>query len=331
MLRASRACSLTLIIFVSSLAAAQNDSIEQMKKCVAFLFGEVHVKGSDGNLAKGNSGKPLLLDMPLGTAFFVWYPDKRGGDTYGFSYLITAKHVLKDADDTYLKEVRVRLNLKTPQNDLDFGAVPLAVTDSAGNLLWFTDNDDPRNDVAVLPLLPDVGKVDSKAVPIELFADDGLLKKQNVSEGDALYLFGLMPQYYGEKKNYPVIRKGSLALLTDELIQTGPDTKQHVFLAELASWPGNSGAPVFLDLGGFRNNGITAGVNFHLLGLMLGYFSNVRQAELIDTRTVAGGDLSNIGISYILPASTILKVLGSQPLQRLRDADVGLRIKQQKP
>lgn len=79
---------------------------------------------------------------------------------------------------------------------------------------------------------------------------------------------------------------------------------------------------MFLNLGGLRNNGIMVGSNFNLLGLMLGYFSNVRQAELINTRTVAGGDPSNIGISFILPASTIRKVLDSAALQRLRDADI---------
>ncbi len=179
-----------------------------------------------------------------------------------------------------------------------------------------------------MPLQPDFNKLDIKLIPVELFADDELLHKQNVTEGDSLYLFGLMPQYYGDRKNYPVVRKGSLALLTDELIQTGPNTKQHTYLAEMGSWPGNSGAPVFLNLGGFRNNGIIGGSNFHLIGLMLGYFSNMRQAEIVDTRAVVGGDPSNIGISFILPASTIRKVLDSPALQQLRDADIKLHAKQ---
>jgi hypothetical protein len=62
-----------------------------------------------------------------------------------------------------------------------------------------------------------------------MFSDTDFLKKQNVQEGDSVYLFRLMPQYYGEKKNYPVVRRGTLALLTDEAIQTGPDTRQHAY------------------------------------------------------------------------------------------------------
>jgi hypothetical protein len=119
-----------------------------------------------------------------------------------------------------------------------------------------------------------------------------------------------------------VVRRGTLALLTDETIQTGPDTRQHAYLAELASWPGNSGAPVFLNLAGIRNGSIIGGTDFHLLGLMLGYLSNLRQANIVDTRTVVGGDPSNIGISFILPASTIRKVLDSAPLQQLRDQGI---------
>jgi hypothetical protein len=57
-----------------------------------------------------------------------------------------------------------------------------------------------------------------------------------------------MEQYYGIKRNYPLIRRGSLALLTGEYIET-PSGRQQVFIAELQSWPGNSGSPVFLQRG----------------------------------------------------------------------------------
>ena len=236
---------------------------------------------------------------------------------------MTAKHVLKDTDGTYLKSVKLRLNLKTSKKDSTSAFGDVAVTDADGKLLWYEDKEDPQNDVAVLPLLPPVDKVDFKSVPLALFTDFDLLRKQNVVEGDSVYLLGLMPQYYGEKKNCPVVRRGSLALLTDEEIQTGPEVHQHVYLAELASWPGNSGGPVFLNLGGFRNGGmIVGGSNLYLLGLMLGYFPNVIKAETIDTRTITGGDTSNIGISLILPASTIRKVLDSAPVQQRRDSEI---------
>jgi hypothetical protein len=64
---------------------------------------------------------------------------------------------------------------------------------------------------------------------------------------------------------------------------------------------------------------MTLGTEFRLLGLMLGYFSNTRQANIVEARTAVAVDPSNSGISFILPASTIRKVLDSAPLQQLRD------------
>jgi Trypsin-like peptidase domain len=305
--------------FLALTSNSRAQTIDELKKCVGFVFGRVHIKGADGQMAKDEHGVPIILEMPLGTAFFVLYPDKRGGDNYGFVYVVTAKHVLKDVDDTYLKSVKVRLNLKEPESNTDVGFGEIPVADGDGKLLWFDDHDDSQNDVAVFPLLPDTNKVDFKAVSVDMFADLDLMRRENVTEGDSVYLFGLMPQYYGEKKNYPVVRKGSLALLTEEAIKTGPNTRQHAYLAEMGSWPGNSGAPVFLNLGGFRNNGIQVGSSFRLLGLMLGFFSNMRQAEIVDTRTVVGGDPSNIGISLSFPLRPFAK---SWTLWHYKDSEI---------
>jgi hypothetical protein len=234
---------LVTILALSVGAGAQ--SVSELKKCVAFVFGQVHTKGPDG--------KPVTLETPLGTAFFVGYPDPRGGPDYSFGYIVTAKHVLRDADGTYLKSVKLRVNLIKAQTDSDLTFGEIRVADDLGRLVWFDDKEDPQNDIVVAPIVPDIKLIDFKVVPIGMFADSDLLKKRDVQEGDSVYLFGLMPQYYGEKKNYPVVRRGTLALLTDEAIQTAPDARQHAYLAELASWPGNSGAPVFPNLAGIRN------------------------------------------------------------------------------
>lgn len=74
------------VLMVSITCSAQ--VMQQLKKTVGFVYGQGHVKGPDG--------KSVLLEGPLGTAFFVMYPDPRGGADYGFIYLVTAKHVLKD-------------------------------------------------------------------------------------------------------------------------------------------------------------------------------------------------------------------------------------------
>jgi hypothetical protein len=273
---------------------------------------------------KDSNGHAVAVESPLGTGFLVNYPDPRGGPTYGFAYLVTAKHVLRDFDGKFLPKLKVRMNLKKPTDDtgVDFIAdVPVA--DANGNLLWFQDEKDPTNEAVVLPLLPDQQKFDFRTVPIAMFVTEAQLKSDAVAEGDNLYFIGLMAQYYGSKRNYPVVRRGTLALMTDEDIAT-PAGVQKAFIAELQSWPGNSGSPVFLSLGGLRGSSFQFGQKFSLLGLVLGVYKNELAAPVVgeDKEMFKAGDELPIGVSLIVPASRIREVLDSPAAQSRRDAEI---------
>jgi hypothetical protein len=308
-----------LAILLPALLSAQE--ITPQKKIVAFAFGVTHPRNPDGTAILGPANRPLVLDGPLGTAFFVSYPDSRGGSDFGFAYLVTAKHVLKDADGSFLKEIRLRLNLLSPTGPqaCDF-ITGIPVSDEKGNLIWFHD-DDEAVDVAAFPLLPDMKKFDFKMLPISMFVDDAKLRSRQVAEGDALYFIGLMTQYYGESKNYPVVRRGTLALMTDEKIDT-PTGRQRAFIAELPSWPGNSGSPVLLNLGGMRGSTIVAGSDLSFLGILSGSFLNRFKATMLDAQTVVGGNDLNTGISFIVPAERVKAVLDSPKAQAIRDAEI---------
>ncbi|MBZ5645282.1 MAG: serine protease [Acidobacteriia bacterium] len=313
--------AITAVVFflVSALSVAAQ-GIDQEKKTVGFLFGTIHPRNQNGVPVTDQAGKPLSIELALGTAFFVGYPDPRRGPTNSFIYLVTAKHVLEDADGTFLKEVKVRLNLKDASGGKQWDYLSLQVSDLNGNLLWFHDTD-AATDVAIAPLLPDQKKFDFLAIPTVMFADDPLLKSEKVVEGDSLNFVGLMSQYYGDSKNYPVVRRGTLALMTDEEIDT-PTGRQHAFIAELASWPGNSGSPVFLNLGGFREGAVIAGMNLHLLGILSGSFLNKVKGTTVDTASIMSGNDLNTGISFIIPAGQIKKILDSQPAQQYRDMQI---------
>lgn len=304
------------VLMLSITCSAQ--VLQQMKKTVAFVYGQAHARDKDG--------KSVLLDGTLGTAFFVLYPDPRGGEDYGFVYIVTAKHVLKDElEGKYLEKVRLRMN-KKDGSGVSFGNIP--VSDSQGKLLWLDDKDDPNADVAVTLGHPTEGLVDYLTFPLSGFSSDDSLKKSNVSEGDSVYLVGLMPQFTGENRNYPVVRHGYIALLSDEPIPIGPNVKEKVYALELGSWPGQSGSPVFLSLGGMRGANLMLGESYSLLGLMLGFVPNERPFETVGpTNSVLLGDTSNVGISYVLPASEILKVLNSKEAQQQRDADIQAKTK----
>jgi len=307
----------TLLFVVACVSGLLGQDIGEQKQCVAFVFGTIHPRNQDGTPMKTAEGKPLAVEMPLGTAFFVFYPDARGGADYGFVYLVTAKHVLKDADGSFLREVKLRVNLKDGRGSEFIAEIP--VSDAQGTLLWFHDGDNVI-DIAAMPLLPDQKTVEFKAIPVSMFADEATLKKEKVSEGDALYFIGLMTQYYGDRKNYPVIRRGTLALMTDEQIDT-PTGRQNAFIAELASWPGNSGSPVFLSLAGMRQGGLTLGMNLKLLGILSGSFLNKVKGTTLEA-TVIGGNELNTGISFIVPSARVKAVLDAAPAQANRDAQI---------
>jgi hypothetical protein len=315
-----RIAAMVAVFFLVSTLIAVAQVVNEQKKTVAFLFGTVHPRNPNGLPITDQTGKPLAIDLPLGTAFFVFYPDPRGGPTYGFVYLVTAKHVLQDVDGTFLKEVKVRLNLKEPSSGKQFDFLSVPASDDRGNLLWFHDTDGVT-DVAIAPLLPDEKKFDFLPIPIAMFADDELIKREKVVEGDSLNFVGLMSQYYGDAKNYPVVRRGTLALMTDEEIET-PTGRQRAFIAELASWPGNSGSPVFLNLGGYREGSVIVGMSLHLLGILSGSFLNKVRGSTVDTATIVGGNELNTGISFIVPAVQIRKILDSRPAQQNRDVQI---------
>lgn len=100
---------------------------------------------------------------------------------------------------------------------------------------------------------------------------------------------------------------------------TGPGK---AFIAELVSWPGNSGSPVFLNLTGLRDGNLSLGTNFKFLGLLSGSFLNRIPATVPDSSQLLLGDGANIGVSFIVPAEKVRAVLESTAARRWRDSAV---------
>ena len=298
-----------LLLIMMAAVACSAQTMEQLKKTVVFVYGRGHVKDKDG--------KVVELDGALGTAFLVQYPEPRGGADYGFTYFVTAKHVLRDdLEGKYLDKVRIRMNNK---NGTGVSFYDIPVSDNSGKLTWLDDKEDPNADIAVFQIRLDYTKIDYMVFPIKSFTSENSLKQSNVVEGDAVYLIGLMPQFTGENRNYPLVRHGYIALLSDEPIPLGTNIKEKVYALELGSWPGQSGSPVFLSLGGYRNGGMVLQESYPLLGVMLGYVKNAIPFEVTPADSVLIGDTSNVGVSFVLPASEILKVLNSKEAQKQRD------------
>lgn len=325
---ASQSRATRLLILALALALYLNapfstgQSINEQKKAVVFVFGTIHPLNPDKTVLTDLEGNRVAVEIPLGTAFFVDRPDERRGSSRTDVYLVTAKHVLQDADGSFLPSVKIRLNLSSPAGDSEFGFISdIPVTDPEGNLLWF-HSENQADDVVAIPLLPDAREFEFTAIPTKMFLDERTLSSGQVMEGDDLYFIGLMEQYYGTKRNYPLVRRGTLALLTDEDIDT-PTGRQRVYIAELESWPGNSGSPVFL-LG--RRDQVSLNRNeFGFLGVIVASFTNNVSVPLSKQQTgprLEGGDKANIGMSCIVPATMIAEILDSVPAQQDRDAGI---------
>jgi hypothetical protein len=202
--------------------------------------------------------------------------------------------------------------------DLPNQFVPLPVSGADGKLVWYHGPNEADEAVAI-NCLPKQELVDFRTIPTSMFVDEATLKSSDVEEGDTIYFIGLMAQFYGAKRNYPVVRRGTLAMMTDEDVPS-PVGPTKVFIAELQSWPGNSGSPVFLSLGGLRHGAIMTGENLRFLGILLGTFVNRVPATVVVGQQ--NDEAASVGVSLIVPAMQLKDVLDSAEAQNYRDAEI---------
>ncbi|HXM93568.1 MAG TPA: hypothetical protein VOA64_04825 [Candidatus Dormibacteraeota bacterium] len=138
----------------------------------------------------GEDGQPQTAE---GTRFFVIYPDKRGGDNFGFIYLVTNRHMarpgIQDRKNYPVLWTHVRLNLRNSDQGSEEGNLPIG-----GPLQWSFPADDSV-DLAVLPLAPAQTKYDYVTVPIAEFAKHNVVDTQQVAEGDNVLFTGYFYQF----------------------------------------------------------------------------------------------------------------------------------------
>jgi Trypsin-like peptidase domain len=257
-----------------------------------------------------------------GTGFFVGYPDKRLGEQGSFGYLVTNRHVALCSDDgghDYpVEKINVRLNLKAPNQG---EASEIVYLNEHGNVRWLLPADDSV-DLAVLPLVPPQDRYDFLIIPSSLFATREVIEKEKIMEGDRVLFTGLFYRLPGDHKMQPIIREGTLAMLPDEKIKTTRGKLGNIYLADVHVIKGSSGSPVMVNLGGMRQGSLTVGDREFLLGVVSGYFLEDENLNLEVTTTIRGSGQANSGISLIVPAEELKKLLEQPEAQQLRDAEV---------
>ena len=204
-----------------------------------------------------------------GTCFFVLYEDKRLGETGGFGYLVTNCHVarpgIEDGKAYPVQGVSLRLNFRNSEQGSE------EVVIAPNPLHWYFPQDDSA-DLAILPLLPDQTKYDYMMIPMSIFATHDTVENRRISEGDSVLIEGYFYQFPGLKKFQPILREGILAMMPDEKMTTTLRKSGYLYLADLHVFGGNSGSPLFVNLGGLRNGNLEAGYDYRLLGIVSGYY-----------------------------------------------------------
>lgn len=295
-------------------AASQTEiAIDQIKKTVVFL----QTSWSDSTALNAT---PLPNQQPrfkstVGTGFliFIAVPELGKdalGNARGLDYLVTAKHMIRQRTSDnqpgpYAKKVTIRFNTLTPidPSGRRWNSFDSEILDERGDLVWFVDDSDPIADVALLPV--SLGEsAEYKTIGQESFATKAFVREQHVNENDEVLFTGLFTGYFGTQKNYPVVRHGRLALLPGEDVSIDPakpDKKSQVYLAEVTSFGGNSGSPVFLRIGALREGlsvNMALGYTYHLLGVMKGFVSDEEAKQ-------------NTGIALVVPTDKIVEILSS--------------------
>src|SRR5713101_4195900 len=127
-----------------------------------------------------------------GTCFFVFYADKRGGENFGFVYLVTNRHVAKpgiqDGKNYPILWTHIRLNLRNSDQGSEESNLPIG-----GRVQWFFPADDSV-DLAVMPILPDQSKYDYIWIPSSELATHEVVDSQRVAEGDNVLFTGYFYQ-----------------------------------------------------------------------------------------------------------------------------------------
>jgi len=258
----------------------------------------------------------------IGTCFFVVVPDARLGPDRGFVYLVTNRHVAQPGIDLgspyQVGAIYLRMNLATPVQGIRStgGQIPLS-----DQLHWFFPSDDAV-DLAILPIAPDQAKFAYLPIPLSMIVGSEEIKLDQVGIGDPVIFAGYFRSFSGETRMEPIVRQGVIAMLPEEKLDTTLHKKGHLFLADLHAFHGNSGSPVFANLGGMHRGSFYLGDKYVLLGVISGYYPESAGSSVPAATVLTGEVRDNSGVATIVPGEELVRLLNSKEVQANRDSQV---------
>jgi hypothetical protein len=231
----------------------------------------------DISTLKPESLSLLPTDETLGTGFFVVVADPRVNPTAkepktaGFSYLVTNRHVAQPGSEKgqpcQVLQTRITINRKPDATH----STPYAETSVLPGAAqgWNLSADDSV-DLAVIPLGVPIETYDYIVITTNLFVADEEISNKKAVEGDPVIFSGLFIQSFAQTHRLePIVRSGTLAMIPEGQVETTMNRKLgRLLFAEVHSFGGNSGAPVFIDTNKF--SGVISSPSYRLLGVISG-------------------------------------------------------------
>lgn len=264
-----------------------------------------------------------IVPIDTGTGFLVRYEDKNGA----YEFLITAKHVLANANQIRVFYNRMRLPGDHPDRSIIHEAVyPL----EQGARRYWSMATDPNIDIAVIILnswktpverskaeeqaQKDYGKENSQAVmtsnsDIQIeetgvsIEDIDLLSQDQLQDVILLgYPMGLISKY----EAVPIVRSGTIALAS---LRGVGDYPAGAFLVAGSVYPGNSGGPVILRRTQIGDGG--ARIDTKLIGVVSAYipYNDIAISQQTKRPRIAFEENTGLGIVY--PSQFIIEAINN--------------------
>jgi hypothetical protein len=138
-----------------------------------------------------------------------------------------------------------------------------------------------------------------------------------------VFYSALFTNYYGKENNHPILRFGKVSLLTNEKIEINqinePEKLAQLFLFEIQSYPGNSGAPVFFQIPRITKDKklYFSNPEIHLVGVMKGHYNDIRMRKVVDIKDPFLQQLNN-GIAMVTPSYFLREIIYSEKVSTER-------------
>ncbi len=241
-------------------------------------------------------------------------------------YLVTAKHVVHTDSNNFqsplFPSLWIRINKKNGGSKI-YKVDPVAAGDQQNVFI----NDDASVDIAIMPIsipVTEMPDLEIKVLPEQMLTNASDLATLNIGVGTDMFFTGMFTGFLGEKKSYPIVRFGKLAMIPDEKISFAGQWTEG-YLMEAFSFGGNSGSPVFFAPSPDNTPGIlVAGtLPIKIAGVMKGFFGDYEQIQLLQNQAATPGppipvSNGNTGVALIVPAKFISEILHSPALEALR-------------